>query len=114
MSILTSLKNFVNRYEGRDNPDEFVPMDLGMTRAEFNTLRHSRKNMVDQIEGMAGRYGLTVADLSANRWSQIDISLVCADCKKARACQNFLNGKGRFELSDCPNAENFSELATAH
>lgn len=111
MSILASLKNFVARYEGRESPDGFVPMDLGLTRSEFNSLRRSRKTMVDQIQGMAGHFGVSMDDLSANRWHQIDVSLICAECPKARACQNFLNGFGPFEPSQCPNAKTFTEVA---
>lgn len=111
MLILSSIKTYLARYETSAQPDDFVPMDLGLTRAEFNSLRHSRANMVDQIKAMSGRFGASMADINADRWAQVDISLVCADCKKARACQRFLNGKGNFEISECPNAETFTEVA---
>ncbi|MBU2980633.1 hypothetical protein KO498_02285 [Lentibacter algarum] len=111
MSILSSLKTYLARYGAAAQPDGFVPMDLGLTRAEFNTLKHSRANMVDQIEAMSGRFGASMDDINANRWTQVDVSLVCADCKKARACQRYLDGKGHFEISECPNAETFTEIA---
>lgn len=87
--------------------------DLGLTRNEVMALQYARPEMRQQLEAMAGRFGLTIDDLSEDRWRALDISLACARCKKAGECANFLTGRGAFDVDDCPNSEAYVDMAGA-
>ena len=87
--------------------------DLGLTRSELNILRYARPEMQQQLQAMARRFGLQPKDLTADRWQNLDISLACARCKKARSCASFLADQGEFEVGDCPNAQTYSDIAEA-
>lgn len=96
-------------------PSEWVDgdalRDLGLTRSELNTIQFARPEMGQQIKAMARKFGLEPSDINADRWQALDISLACATCKQAGACANFLTDRGSFELSDCANAETYTEIA---
>ncbi len=87
--------------------------DLGLTRSEMDVIQFARPEVGQQTKAMARKFGLDPSDINADRWQALDITLACAKCKKAGACANFLTDRGTFELSDCSNAETYTEMAEA-
>ena len=111
MTLRSHIQTITRRFTRRERPTALDLMDMGLTRSEFSILQNARRETRAQMEAMASQFGLSTGDLGADRWQELDVSLVCAQCRDAGRCEKFLAGHGGFAAEDCPNAVTYRQMA---
>lgn len=88
--------------------------ELGLSRDQADRLAHLPRTVPERMSAMAAIFGLTPADLEANRADWIEVAENCAECRHKGACKTTL-AKGpaatREETGFCPNAAHYADLA---
>jgi hypothetical protein len=88
--------------------------ELGLTRDQADRLAHLPRTVPERMTAMAAIFGLTPAQLEANRADWIEIAENCAECRHKGECRETL-AKGAAaqpaETGFCPNAPHYADLA---
>ncbi|NNF76961.1 MAG: hypothetical protein HKN05_02930 [Rhizobiales bacterium] len=87
--------------------------DIGASKGDLLQIAKGPSCVGERMQAMAAAYGLKPADLSKERWRQIDMARACANCTASRQCKRWLKGPN-LELAQagfCPNKSHFSELS---
>lgn len=88
--------------------------ELGLTRDQAERLTHLPRAVPERMAAMAAIFGLTPAQLEANRADWIELAENCAECRHKGECRSTL-AKGAAaqpaETGFCPNAPHYADLA---
>lgn len=93
-------------------PSEADLKDLALDRGDVLDLLASPAGARGRMVFVAERFGVSEAQLDANRGLALDAARTCAHCGATRACEAYRSGKQTtFSASQCPNATRFSDMA---
>ena len=109
MSIASVLRSFFDADARPPNDRELA--DLGLSRLDYDQLMSGAPGTRERMEAIAAKFGVTPEMIDADRGVALEIAETCGRCKEAGRCQRALDGKGEFDLADCPNAAIYSVLA---
>jgi hypothetical protein len=117
-SVMTAILEKIHRWvnEGRDaaylaGQGRAAP-DLPIDRADARRLLNSRADVRERMTDMAGRFGLTAADIDQDWGTALEVSLACGACRSEKTCRKYLEGSSDAYPSEfCPNAAIYADLA---
>jgi hypothetical protein len=87
----------------------------GLTRGQADRLAHLPRMVPARMQAMAAIFGLTPAQLEANRADWIEIAETCAECRHKGECRSTLARGAAVQPAEtgfCPNAPHYADLAT--
>ena len=85
--------------------------DLAISREDGLRLVGSREDVRARLTEMASRFGLTAADIDADRQTALDVAITCGECRSEKTCQHYLAGDSNADPRDfCPNAGTYAGL----
>ena len=86
--------------------------DAGLARADLDWITHAPADTRKRMEAMATTLGVKPADISQDRWREMDMARACSQCGDLRTCRKFLKGEQVSKGPDtfCPNFQRFQDL----
>jgi uncharacterized protein YjiS (DUF1127 family) len=110
------LRDFLRTLRTLDEIDAMSDRDLadiGFSRAEMVELATMSAEVPARMARMAALFGLSEAELRADRASYVEAVEVCAHCGAAHRCtREIAEGTATAETVDyCPNAPLYGDLA---
>ena len=96
----------VSFFDGQGNQ-----ADLAISREDGMRLVQSRKDVRARLTEMASRFGLSTADIDADRQTALDVAMACGECRSEKTCRHYLAGDSDADPREfCPNAATYEGL----
>lgn len=89
-------------------------LDLGLGRDQLRALVETPKDVGERVHAMAKVFGVTDADLTADRGNYVDILCTCSGCRDRSACAHELAKGTAARPEDCGfclNTDEFDRMA---
>lgn len=85
--------------------------DLAISREDGMRLVNSREDVRARLTEMASRFGLSTADIDADRQTALDVAITCGECRNEKTCRHYLAGDSNADPREfCPNAATYQGL----
>ena len=86
--------------------------DAGLSRADCDWVINAPADTRERMEAMARSLGLDPAEISRDRWRELEMGQACSQCGDVRTCRKFLDGKPVNEGPNtfCPNFQRFQDM----
>lgn len=115
--MLGQLSHILHRWAALSvtgGPSDRDLAELGLSREQAHRLAHLPRTVPERMTAMAAIFGLSKADLEANRNDWIALAETCADCRHRGECRSTLAMGAAATPADtgfCPNAGHYAELS---
>lgn len=111
-SLTARLRNFFAR-PGAEAVSDRDLSDMGLSRMDLRILQSGLPGARQRVEAMAAQFGLTPADIDADRGTALEVAEACAQCGQAKACMRAMRDDTPLPESGCPNVSTYRAMSFA-